>query len=303
MTGAPPVGPALTALLERVVDYAGLFPPARLSMQDAVRAYAEYRQGAEAWMLGRFVVPAARLDEFDEAGGELLPTSASGSWPLSALLSADAETDAQSIVRFNDRHLDVRRGAVHVDTVELKASHRAEVLAAGKVVSGFDAFVEVDVREDPDPLVAAIAGVGAKAKIRTGGVTADAIPAERHVVRFMRRCLEHRVAFKATAGLHHPLRGEYPLTYEPDAPRGTLFGFLNLFLAATLMRQGGDDAAVLALLGESDPSAIRPEGDRVRWRDVVLTAEALHAARHGAVAFGSCSFREPVDDLRGLGIL
>jgi hypothetical protein len=303
MTQLPTVGSALTALLERVVDYAGLFPPAGRSMHDAVRAFAEFRRGPEAWMLGRFVVPAGRLDEFDDAGRAMLPTSAAESWALSALLSADAERDVGSVVEFNQRHRDVREGAVHVDTVELKASLRADILAVGERVSGFDAFVEIPVIEDPAPLIEAIAAIGAKAKIRTGGVTATAIPDAHDVARFMRRCLDAGVPFKATAGLHHPLRGVHPLTYEVGAPRGTMFGFLNVFLAAALMHQGGGDDAVLALLDERDPATIRAEGDHVRWRDVVLTTQALRAGRRDVVAFGSCSVDEPVDDLRGLGLL
>jgi hypothetical protein len=296
-------GSALTALLARVVDYAGLFPPARLSMAEAVRAYAEYRQAPEAWMLGRFVVPAARLEAFDEAGRDLLPTSASASWALSAIVSADVELDTGSVHRFNDYHRDVRHGAVHVDTIELKAATPVEIEAADAYVDAFDAFFEIPVADDPDPLVAAIADIGAKAKIRTGGLTPDAIPGARHVVRFIRRCLTHGVAFKATAGLHHPLRAEYPLTYEPEAPRGVTYGFLNVFLAAALMRQGADDGLALAMLEERDPAAIEVGDRSVSWRGHAMDVDELRAARHDAVAFGSCSFGEPVDDLRALGLL
>ncbi len=303
MTAPASASPALAALLARVVDYAGLFPPARLSMGDAVRAYADYREGSEAWMLGRFIVPAGRLEEFDEAGGEILPQAASRSWALSALLGADAELDAGSIGRFNDRHRDVRRGAVHVDTVELRATRPDEIVAVGEFVGGYDAFVEVPVVEDPGPLIAAIGEIGAKAKIRTGGLTPDAIPGPRHVVRFLRRCLEHEVAFKATAGLHHPLRAEYPLTYEPGAPRAVMYGFLNVLLAAALMRAGLDDAGALDLLDERDPLAIRVDADRIAWHGHSVDVEALRLARHDAVSFGACSFNEPVDDLRRLGLL
>ena len=38
-------------------------PPARLPLDQAIRDYARYRQEADAWMLGRFVIPAARLNE------------------------------------------------------------------------------------------------------------------------------------------------------------------------------------------------------------------------------------------------
>lgn len=295
--------PALRALLARAVDYAGLFPPARLGMDDAVRAYADYRGGPDAWMLGRFVVPASRLEEFETAGVELLPASASSSWALSALVGADVELDVRSIERFNDRHRDARNGAVHVDTVELKASRADEILAADEFVGGFDAFIEVPVAEDPGGLIAAIADIGAKAKIRTGGLTPDAIPGARHVARFVRRCMEHGVAFKATAGLHHPLRAEYALTYEAEAPRGVLYGFLNMLLAAALMRDGLDDAAALDLLEERDAAAISFDGEAVRWREHALAAGQLREARHEIVAFGSCSFREPLDELRAMGLL
>jgi len=303
VTAPPPVSPALTALLARVVDYAGLFPPARLPMSDALAAYADYQHGSDAWMLGRFVIPASRLEEFDEVGPELLPDSASASWALAALVSADAEVDTRSVHAFNAYHRDVRHGAVHVDTVEIRVSHAAEIAAADEFISGFDAFVEVPIVEDPEPLIAAIAAIGAKAKIRTGGVTPDAIPGARHVVRLMRRCLEHDVPFKATAGLHHPLRAEYPLTYEPGAPRAAMFGFLNVFLAAAFMRAGLNDSETLALLEERDAGAIIVDEHTVRWHDHSMSGTELHRARQDAVAFGSCSFREPVDELRGLGWL
>jgi hypothetical protein len=298
------VASALHTLLARSIDYAGLFPPASLDMADAVHAYAEYRGGAEVWALGRFILPASRLEEFDLAGARWLPRTAANSWALSALLGRDLGVDIQTIETYNERHRDARLGAVVVDTVELKAAHPDEVLSAGEHVGGrFDAFIEVPVEPDPAHVIDAIARIGVKAKIRTGGVTSDAFPTVEQVVRFMRRCCERGVAFKATAGLHHALRDEYRLTYAADAPRGLMFGFLNLFVAEAMMRQGAGDATVRQVLETRGRDEIRFEGEHVRWRDHVLEATALRSARHGAVAFGSCSFREPVDDLRVLGLL
>src|SRR5436309_1541360 len=54
---------SLTALMTGLVDYAGLFPPAQLSMADAAANYLQYRASGDAWMLGRFVCPAPRLGE------------------------------------------------------------------------------------------------------------------------------------------------------------------------------------------------------------------------------------------------
>ena len=55
------IAAGLRALLEGVFDYAGLFPPARLDMAETVRNYARYLDDEHAWMLGRFIVPTARL--------------------------------------------------------------------------------------------------------------------------------------------------------------------------------------------------------------------------------------------------
>ncbi len=304
MSDPRPASPVVRALMTRAVDYAGLFPPARLDMADAVRAYAEYRASPDAWALGRFVVPASRLEEFEDSAAAFLPTSAAASWALSALLSADIELDAASVDAFNERHRDCRRGAVHVDTVELRAAQPDEVRRAEPYVGGrFDTFVEIPVHDDPAPLVDAIAAIGAKAKIRTGGVTPDAFPGARHVVRFIRACLDRGVSFKATAGLHHPIRAEYRLTYDAGAPRGTMYGFLNVFLAAAFMRRGLDDADALALLDERDPAAFAFTDEEVRWHGHAVSLSDVHAAREEIVSFGSCSFREPVDELQGLGLL
>ena len=53
------------ALLSGMVDYAGLFPPAQLPLEKAVREYAVHLGGAEAWVLGRFIIPAQRLEELE----------------------------------------------------------------------------------------------------------------------------------------------------------------------------------------------------------------------------------------------
>src|SRR5580700_545726 len=51
------------AFFEHLIDYAGMFPPARLPMREALRNYALLSSSPEAWMLGRFVCPAAQLGD------------------------------------------------------------------------------------------------------------------------------------------------------------------------------------------------------------------------------------------------
>ncbi len=51
---------SVQALMDGILDYAGLFPPAKLDMVPTMRNYRDYREGAESWMLGRIVVPVGR---------------------------------------------------------------------------------------------------------------------------------------------------------------------------------------------------------------------------------------------------
>jgi hypothetical protein len=296
--------PPIKALLRGIVDYAGLFPPASLSMAAAVAEYAEHRAGDHEWMLGRFVVPAARLDEFEAAAAGIMPTKAHLSWALSALLGSDIEEDIERAESFNRRHGDARDGAVLVDTVELKANSVREIARAAELLDRrFDTYMEVPVSEDPGELIAALARTTAKAKIRTGGVTREAFPSGAHVIRFIARCLEHAVSFKATAGLHHPWADTYPLTYTSDAPSGPMFGFLNVVIATAALRAGWSQAEAQAVLEARDRDALVFGPDGVRWRGRRLSAVELHASRECLTAFGSCSFRDPIDGLHAEALL
>jgi hypothetical protein len=300
----PHPAPSLRVLLYSVVDYAGLFPPASLDMGDATREYAAFRQGGEAWALGRFVLPAARLEEFETAAAGFLPREAAQSWALSALLGSDLEEDLRRIEQFNERHGDARRGAVLVDTVEIKTHTPRDVMRAAELLDRrFDTYMEIPVVDDPAEVISAIARTVAKAKIRTGGVTPDAFPTSAQVLRFIQRCVAHEVSFKATAGLHHPLRAEYRLTYAPDAVTGTMFGFLNVLLAVAAVIGGAPDADAVAILEERDPRAIRFDERGAHWRGHLFPTEVLEEARESMSSFGSCSFREPVEDLRAMQLL
>ncbi len=286
---------ALHALLNEIVDYAGLFPPAGLSMPDAVHEYASHRSGNERWMLGRFVVPASRLDEFIAAIAPLDRAGQLGSrWKLSALVGPDTERDIARVAQFNDG----RDGSV-VDAVEARAASVAGVEGlASALPKGMHAYVELPITDDPEPLVAAVAAAGLRGKARTGGVTRNLVPTPAAVARFLAACARHDLPFKCTAGLHHPFRAEYPLTYEPESARATLLGFINVFMAAILAHEKAPEGLLRDLLEEPGSTAFRFDDDAAHWREhAVSTATIAQVRATFAIAFGSCSFREPVDEM------
>lgn len=288
---------ALHALLAAIVDYAGLFPPAGLDMTRAVRNYAQYRASDDAWMLGRFVVPVARLDEFRAARATIGDETP---WRLSGLLGEDMARDVQRAAEFNA--LPDTGGTI--DCLECRINAPDDVAAlAGLPVEAFSIYGELPSGVDPAPFVDALRAAGLNTKLRTGGTTATAFPPAEWLVRVMRACIDAGVAFKATAGLHHPIRGRYRLTYADGAPTGMMYGYLNLFLAAAFLAHGLSEHDATALLTEHDAAAFSLRRNAVRWRKRMIGAEELRATRDRvATSFGSCSFREPVDELRALAV-
>lgn len=142
---------------------------------------------------------------------------------------------------------------------------------------------------------------GAFAKLRTGGLTPDAIPSAHHLADWLCRAAALRLPFKATAGLHHPLRSLRPLTYKPDSPRAVMHGFLNVFVAAAFAWQGAPAAQVAEVLEETAADAFRFGNDDLQWRGHSLAVAQIESARRDfAHSFGSCSFEEPVSALRDL---
>jgi hypothetical protein len=116
-------------------------------------------------------------------------------------------------------------------------------------------------------------------KLRCGGAR---VPSVEEVSEFIRSCRARGARFKATAGLHHalPTNGEH--------------GFLNLLAACVF----GDEEAMLRTKEiELDASSFRAGGR------IADAAECARVRRELFHSIGSCSFAEPVGELRDLGVL
>jgi|HubBroStandDraft_5_1064220.scaffolds.fasta_scaffold07354_3 hypothetical protein len=254
-------------------------------MARAVESYLRYRSSPEAWMLGRFIVPAARLDEFESAMEGQAPV------PVSALAGANLESDVARIAS----------ARMKIDSIEIKAASAPEIDAAlTHLPPGLVAYFEVSDLA----LISVVRRKGGRAKLRTGGVTPDAFPSAEFVAGFLETCAQTGTTFKATAGLHHPLRSYRPLTYSADAPSGWMFGFLNVFVAAMFARKGVPAVELASMLVAESAHEIRFAAGQIEWRGHTATEREITTARRDfAISFGSCSFEEPVEDLKSLGLL
>lgn len=286
----------IKTLLTSIVDYAGLFPPAKLDMQTAMAKYAHDRSRNHAWMLDRFVLPAARLPEFVQR----LPSFALPHWSLSVIISGDWEADLEQV-----RSL---QGQPNVTVTALEFVPRSvteiEPILA-QVPEGIESFFEIPWSEHLDFYLDRLQRTGAAAKIRTGGVTVDAFPSPHQLAQRMAAFAKARIPFKATAGLHHPLPAIHALTYEADSPTTRMHGFLNVALTAALLgAEKIDLAAAQELLQMTSLDRWQITDERITWNDRSLNLREITAARQsGFRSFGSCSFQEPIADLKELDLL
>ena len=248
------------ALLAGLIDHATLFPPASLPLDAALEVDRAARATPYAWMLNRFLVPASQLP--------LLPAAFDP--PLGVIVDVD----------------ELPPLSAQVEVVEARLERAA-------AVEGVAARVFLEVWPGDEAKLDAVAVRGAGAKVRCGGATPDMFPSPAELAHFICGCRDRGLAFKATAGLHHPIRD------------GIAHGFLNLLGAALVAHaDGAEPRALTEVLLEEDAGAFSVTDEAFTVRGRAYGAEAVSSARERLfVGYGSCSFSEPTEDLKALGIL
>lgn len=298
MSTSTPLQRTSRVAFEGLIDYAGLFPPAKLDVAPALAEYEMSRTGPYAWMLGRFIIPASRIEE-------LLALAPGAQIPLSVIV--DAGSDARAWFGNAAQLLERMRGyrenesRISIEALEVplppllskRETYEATIgqfvmLAERHSLRDLPTYVEIprDERftELIVPTMTSFARYGVSAKLRCGGVVASAVPSPEEVAAFLAASGDASVAFKATAGLHHPIR------HLNEAAGFTMHGFLNILAAAA--QRNASEATLAEIIARED------------GRDFTsLDVDALKRAREAFIAYGSCSFSEPVEDLIALSIL
>ncbi|MFK7820353.1 MAG: hypothetical protein AB8G99_16650 [Planctomycetaceae bacterium] len=289
----------LQHLFQDLIDYAGLFPPAALDMAVMSDNFAQYMQSDENWMLGRVVVPLARVADFNQTySGPSVRISA-----LTPALDSDEFSPAIDTIAAFNQHEEHK-----IDAVEVRTNDLATIANATKLPDGVCCFVEVPL-DQTEAFVKAIASLNQPhqvfAKIRTGGVKPELIPDASLVAELIVACKQSGIGFKATAGLHHPCRAVYPLTYETNCDSARMHGFLNVFLASCFVNELGWDANMAkTCIDELTAEELEVSDTSIKWRGHEVTTNAIAKTRKSfAISFGSCSFTEPVEDLTNLSLL
>ncbi|MGH9244228.1 MAG: hypothetical protein ACRD29_07910 [Acidimicrobiales bacterium] len=274
------------SLLDRLIDYAGLFPPASLGMGEALDEYRDAAAGRFAWMLGPFLCPARRL-------GELLVTLAGKDHtplPLGAIMAS--VDDLPLVASWVEGASTVRLEQVELpmpDDMSPIFEHLAHLEPPPQVY--------LEVRTDQASTVPRPDAIEVCGKVRCGGATADAFPTPEMLAGFVTAAVSHRLSFKATAGLHHSFR------HFDETIGAWQHGFVNLIAAVQASVGGADLEDVVAVLEITDGERFRfGSGGGLAWVGGYDDVDPA-AVRAVLRSYGSCSFSEPTHDLVSAGLL
>lgn len=285
---------AIESLLAELIDYAGLYPPASLDMHTAVRKYLEYSNGAHRRALGRFVIDLARFPYLCDAAGDYVR-----SLRLTVIAAPDAD--------WSEVHRLIDKGYV-IESIEIKPGSPEEIATIAKQLpAGLTAYFEIPFDAAPK-WFHVIEASGGRIKLRMGGVVAEAFPSPQSVAAMLEELSRRRLVFKATAGLHHALRGRHAVEWAvggpPDGSTAVMHGFVNLACAAALLHFGAEAGDAQQALEEEWPRSWQMTPEALVWGEYSWNGDELGEVRRQFFAgFGSCSFQEPIEELEAMGWL
>ncbi len=291
------------------MDYAGMFPPCSLGLDQALRNQAEYVRSSDTWLLGGFVLSTGQFDAVRQLLSQFdaqhpLRVAALGTKSANADAFLDTLEEADAAIRSLSRH---NVDLVSITHLEMFLPHDvdgASLKEARSILGDFPVFWEAPP-DRAEQTIALLAEFNSDAdvasfgyKLRTGGMTADAFPTSMQIATALVTPATHQLSIKFTAGLHHPLR-----QYR-DEVQTKMHGFLNVLGAAVLAAEHRWDTSQTAImLDDENVDSFSFTDDFFAWREWRIDTKRLQYRRRFVVSFGSCSFDEPREDLRALKLL
>jgi hypothetical protein len=263
-------------------DDAALFPPRRALPVEAVTEHREWMGAEHANLVGPLVTSDVRWP----AVRDLLEPQ--DSFSLSLVLT-------RGMTSLAGLRSDLAGVAVSLRQVEVPVSTSDEITEllhewVNVGTGGAHLYVEVPLALVTPRVCQQLTEAGARLKMRTGGLVADAFPSELELARALVVGVEAGVAFKLTAGLHHAIR------YRDMTTGFEHHGFLNVLLATSAALRHSDISGVATMLGLEHPSTIISAL-------LSLDADLVRQVRGLFTSFGTCSIEDPVDDLAGLSLI
>lgn len=315
-----------------IIDYAGMFPPAELTLPEAFRNYINYLESEDGWMMSKFVCSVKSFFEIfgkNSDSGKLIHDYHGSRWIDFTLIASGGGNSKEFISNLEKECRGIKKiiaghtEKISVDALEVKiqpelvnsfGNHSLKKLLceADQIINtngltGMRIYIEPPINDKYKTFFSKSAEAAAETchkggragfKLRTGGVTEDAFPSVEQVAYALNVCFENKIQFKATAGLHHPVR------HFNKSVNTKMHGFLNVFGAGILRHANSLSMSELEdIISDETSSGFIFSDDTFYWNDIPADiAKTVKARTEFVRSFGSCSFDEPRDDLKKLGL-
>ncbi|MBA4537501.1 hypothetical protein H1Z61_10245 [Bacillus aquiflavi] len=308
--------PSLHVLLERLIDYAGLFPPANLSLIKAIENYANYINSNDSWMLGPFIIPVAKINELPHYR-ELFLNKKALELSVVGRKSSDEEQcfvqfreDLKLIHHFSRENSDWSNVKVYEIPLPpiVPTNNLIKEASTGAKELGMKVYCELTMLNGDNWLnnlsstLDVISEFNSRhkekvgVKLRAGGIKAEMFPSTEKVASVIALCRDLNLPIKFTAGLHHPVR-----MYREEV-KTKMHGFLNIFLSGMLAYHFNLNKKIIEeIISDENIEHFMIKNDSLAWKHFCITAQEMKELRnHSLCSFGSCSFDEPKDELLDL---
>ncbi|MBT6870426.1 MAG: hypothetical protein HOA66_03105 [Candidatus Marinimicrobia bacterium] len=301
---------SLYNLLDKMIDYAGLFPPAKLAIEPSLKNYAEYIKSTDKWMMSRFIVPVSRLDEIST---ELMEVY-SEEFPLSlSLISGDICNEIDSVNQFLNTHGNSSIFMGYESRISDLSTFSQRLLDIHQLCNNhnynFNSFYEVAPSDNwLNEMKEAVSQISifnsennteAGFKLRCGGVAAHMFPSAENIAHAILACRDAHLPMKFTAGLHHPIR------HYNESVKTKMYGFFNIFIGGMIAHKFNlkiDE--LITILSDEDNENFTFDENTLCWKNYSISNTEIQTYRQDSfISYGSCSFNEPREDLQQLGLL
>lgn len=304
--------PVLQEFLNELIDYAGLFPPAKLELSRAIQNYSNYISSEHSWMLGPFVIPATILNRLQLyknffKNKRLLRLSVTGTKGISSknviqCLKEDYRNIREFLIQ-NSTWSKIEKLEIPLPPEKPSKALLEKILSISQEINS-DVFCEIplvnlnnwkenlletlDVIADFNSVNEVSIGV----KLRTGGIKAELIPKPEQVAKAIALSRDRELRMKFTAGLHYPVR------MFRNEVKTEMHGFLNVFMAGMLAYKFNfDEAQIEKILKDEYVNHFQIGKNRLSWQNYILFTDDIKRFRKKLCSFGSCNFNEPKDEL------
>ncbi len=309
---------------KKLIDYAGLFPPASLDLRTSFLNFINYQDSRYNWMLSKFIIPAKRLPDlaaiidnekilftkpvhFSILGGKEVALS-----KFFESLSDDINRISEFKAKFGEKVItETYEVSIPLELLVIP-DNKSIIEFFTKVSSGFfeklnkniSVFYEAVPNKDLPVIAQSITmfnlmGHFTGYKLRTGGVEASAFLPPEKIAHILKICSEHETPMKCTAGLHHPFR------HFDKSVNTKMHGFINVFCAGIFAYNLDlNEYELTRMLLEENPDNFKFSKDSILYENYEVFEEEISDAREKfMISFGSCSFQEPVEDLKSYNLL